>query len=270
MDQREGRDLERLEPTHRRRSAGRTSRSPLAAGSTTRWKALTSTPPVKISPSARQTSARASEPSTSSRQAHQRLEGRSPNRFSGGFEHQRGDRAVALERIGGREPSIRPRPRIWPAIARDLVHRRRVRGPRAASADRPRSAGSTCTWKWKTVCQAAAPQELRMLKPSGRTSPRFAPRAAGPRASSARGPRRRSPTGRRNAARNHQRVAAGRRVDVHEGERVLVLVDDLRRSSPATIPQKMQSASAIARAAYLARVSASERDRIVGGSRPRR
>ncbi len=22
-------------------------------------------------------------------------------------------------------------------------------------------------WKWKTVCQAAAPQELRMLKPSG-------------------------------------------------------------------------------------------------------
>src|SRR5262245_50849581 len=56
-----------------------------APSSTTRWKPCTSAPPVKMSPSARQTSARASEPSTSSRQASSAPQASSPNRFSGGF-----------------------------------------------------------------------------------------------------------------------------------------------------------------------------------------
>jgi hypothetical protein len=43
--------------------------SPLSRASTTRWNTLTSAPPVNASPSARQTSARASDPSASSRQA---------------------------------------------------------------------------------------------------------------------------------------------------------------------------------------------------------
>ena len=68
--------------------------------------ASTSTPPVKMSPSARQTSARASEPSTSSRQRHERVEASSVNRLSGGLdEDDDGDVAVALEpdrRLGHR------------------------------------------------------------------------------------------------------------------------------------------------------------------------
>ena len=46
--------------------------------STTAWKLATSTPPVKMSPSARQTSARASEPSTSPTHVEQLVEGVAP------------------------------------------------------------------------------------------------------------------------------------------------------------------------------------------------
>src|SRR4051794_15458314 len=52
----------------------------------TRLKLLTSTPPVKMSPSARQTRARASEPSTSSMQSTRAPHASSPNRLSGGLE----------------------------------------------------------------------------------------------------------------------------------------------------------------------------------------
>src|SRR4051812_37120165 len=54
--------------------------------STTRWKLCTSTPPVKMSPSARQTSARASEPSTSSMHSTRAPQASSPNRLRGGLE----------------------------------------------------------------------------------------------------------------------------------------------------------------------------------------
>src|SRR3954454_3277594 len=54
--------------------------------SCTRLKLLTSTPPVKMSPSARQTRARASEPSTSSMQSTSAPQASSPNRLSGGLE----------------------------------------------------------------------------------------------------------------------------------------------------------------------------------------
>src|SRR5262245_19904997 len=57
-------------------------RSPPA--STARWKPLTSAPPVNTSPSARQTSARASLASTSSRQATSASVVAFPNRLSGG------------------------------------------------------------------------------------------------------------------------------------------------------------------------------------------
>src|SRR3954470_22927088 len=59
--------------------------SPAAPSSTTRWKLCTSTPPVKMSPSARQTSARASDASTSSMQETSAPHASSPNRLSGGF-----------------------------------------------------------------------------------------------------------------------------------------------------------------------------------------
>src|SRR3954451_8451978 len=54
--------------------------------SCTRLKLLTSTPPVKMSPSARQTRARAPEPSTSSMQSTRAPQASSPNRLSGGLE----------------------------------------------------------------------------------------------------------------------------------------------------------------------------------------
>ena len=76
VDQRQGRDLERLEPLDAvDQRPGERARLPRRPASTIRWKALTSTPPVKMSPSARQTSARASEPSTSSRQSIELVEG---------------------------------------------------------------------------------------------------------------------------------------------------------------------------------------------------
>src|SRR5262245_31386167 len=60
--------------------------SDAAPSSTTRWKLCTSTPPVKMSPSARQTSALAWEPSTSSRHETSEPQASSPNRLSGGSE----------------------------------------------------------------------------------------------------------------------------------------------------------------------------------------
>src|SRR5581483_757229 len=72
----------------RRRTTGisEPNASDAAPSSTTRLNELTSTPPVKMSPSARQTSALASEPSTSSMQETSAPQASSPNRFRGGFE----------------------------------------------------------------------------------------------------------------------------------------------------------------------------------------
>ena len=88
----------------------------------------------------------------------------------------------------------------------------------------------TCRWKWKTVCQAAAPARVQEVHAVG------AERVAGPRGDALRRARPRRP-GRRDRSRSRsgtcsrghdERVTARGRVDVHEGDRALVAVDDGR------------------------------------------
>ena len=77
-------------------------------------------------------------------------------------------------------------------------------------------------WRWKTVCQAAAPQELIRLTPSAPSRSRPAGPAAGRRPRPRRRPRARPPQVGGVVARDHQRVATRRRADVHERHRALV------------------------------------------------
>ena len=88
-------------------------------------------------------------------------------------------------------------------------------------------------WKWKTVCQAAAPQELIRLTPSAprRSVARRGEPLGGQRPSAARSSgsiSSRSVAWRRG---DHQRVAARGRVDVHERDRALVLGDASGRAA---------------------------------------
>ncbi len=85
-------------------------------------------------------------------------------------------------------------------------------------------------WKWKTVCQAAAPQEFRRLTPSARRRSLRASRkplgGAGDRVQILGADAQQ--VGRVSAG-NHERVPARRWGDVHEGDRALVFIDDRRR-----------------------------------------
>ena len=98
-------------------------------------------------------------------------------------------------------------------------------------------------WKWNTVCHAAGPQRVDQVHAG----------SAEPIADA----ERQALSGRGDGGqlvgldlpevggvplRDHQRVSAGGRRDVHEGERLLVLVTMISAGiSPATILQKMQS-----------------------------
>ena len=163
---------------------------------------MTSTPPVKMSPSARQTSARASEPSTSSMHATSAWNASSLNRLSGGLSRTiDGDVAVALEPDRALGHRSQPSPRISRRPRRSRPGRRRA-GSRAASAGRPRSAGSRGRGSGRRSARRRAGRQLRMLKPSGSSISSIL-RGQPPRGDHrrARGPRRRSPSGRRECLR---------------------------------------------------------------------
>ena len=106
-------------------------------------------------------------------------------------------------------------------------------------------------WKWKTVCQAAAPQALIRLMPS-------APRTSFIRLREPlRGEHRRGQVIGGDLEqvggvlpRHDQCVARRRRVDVHEGDGPLVGVDHLARDRPGDDPAEQAVGSAIRAAAY--------------------
>ena len=75
VDEREGRDLERLERLQLADARRRRGATPSSPPETSAKTLPTSTPPVKTLPSARKTIARASEAATSSRAVDHRLEG---------------------------------------------------------------------------------------------------------------------------------------------------------------------------------------------------
>ncbi len=131
-----------------------------------------------MSPSARQTSARASEPSTSSMQETSAPQASSPNRLSGGLEST----------IDATLPS---RSSLIGAVVRSRLVSHLLlavwRRSAAISSGSPGSGiqgsfsgsssyrGTTWMWKWNTVCQAAAPQALIRLIPSAPRTPFIRP-----------------------------------------------------------------------------------------------
>ena len=210
--------------------------------STIRWKTLTSTPPVKMSPSARQTSARASEPSTSSRHVDQRLEGVvAPNRFSGGLWSTI-DATAPSRSSANRRAQPSPSPLIRSATAAISSGVAAARDPRQLQ-------------RVVLVARDHVEVEVEDRLPGGRPAgvedveavglerlvhPR-AP-AGGRRASCARGPRRRSPSGRRECARGT--TSAWPRVAGLMSMKATVCSSEstiCAGTSPATIPQKRQS-----------------------------